>query len=117
MQFLMLTKVTEEGAAHFEALDDSARAADIAAHLAWFERHADSIGAGYELAYPQEKAIVSRTGITAVTDGPFAEAKERIGGVIVLEVDTLDRATTIAAEWPSLTRYPGATVEVVAVAG
>ncbi len=117
MQFLMLTKVSEEGAAHFEALSEAERAAGIEAHLAWFTRHADSINGGYELAFPPEKTVVTAAGVTTATDGPFAETKELIGGVIILEAKTLEGATAIATDWPSLSLYPGAAVEVVAVAG
>lgn len=49
-----------------------------------------------------------------VTDGPFAEATEAIGGYFVLSVADLDEATEIARECPSL-RY-GMSVEVRAVA-
>jgi hypothetical protein len=34
-----------------------------------------------------------------ITDGPFVEAQEVIGGVIVLEHDTVDQAVEAASEW------------------
>jgi hypothetical protein len=49
-----------------------------------------------------------------VTDGPFVETKEILGGFIVLDVADMDEATAIAAEWPSL-RHPGSAVQVQAV--
>lgn len=49
-----------------------------------------------------------------VTDGPFAEATEAIGGYFVLAVADLDEATEIARGCPSL-RY-GMSVEVRALA-
>ncbi len=42
-----------------------------------------------------------------VRDGPYAEAKEAIGGTLVLDVATLDEAIAIARVCPSL-RYGGA---------
>lgn len=42
-----------------------------------------------------------RDGRRDVIDGPFAEAKEMIGGFFVLNVDTLDEAVAIAAECPA----------------
>ncbi len=43
-----------------------------------------------------------RDGQRLVTDGPFAEAKEHLGGYLLLDVDSLERATEIAAAWPQL---------------
>ena len=42
-----------------------------------------------------------RNGKVAVTDGPFAETKEQIGGFFLIEADSLDDAVRIASEWPS----------------
>lgn len=43
---------------------------------------------------PSDSATVVRVehGATAVTDGPFAETKEQLGGFYVLELDDLDAA-------------------------
>jgi len=50
-------------------------------------------------------------GIT-VTDGPFIEAKEFLGGFIVVEADSIDAAVEMARGWPSLTNQPNAVVLV-----
>ena len=42
-----------------------------------------------------------------VTDGPFAETKETIGGYFVIDVADLDRAIEIAADMPSTRRGLG----------
>ena len=42
-----------------------------------------------------------RNGDTIITDGPFAETKETLGGYYLVEADTLDDATAIAARIPS----------------
>jgi hypothetical protein len=36
-----------------------------------------------------------------VTDGPFAETKEQLGGFFLIEVTGRDEALAIAARWPS----------------
>lgn len=115
MRFLMLTKVSEEGSGHYASLTDAERSAGIEAHMHWFARHADAIENGYELEFPPASTVVTSDGVSKTTDGPFAETKEILGGVIVLLADSLDTATSIAAEWPSLDLYPGAKVEVIAV--
>ena len=42
-----------------------------------------------------------RDGKTRVLDGPFAEAKEMIGGFFLVDVETLDEALALAAECPA----------------
>ena len=46
-----------------------------------------------------------------MTDGPFVETKEILGGFIVLDVADMEEALAIAAEWPSLD-LPGGAVTV-----
>lgn len=49
-----------------------------------------------------ETRVVSGTGGSRVVDGPFAEAKEAIGGYVKLMVSGLDEATAIAQQHPGL---------------
>lgn len=49
-----------------------------------------------------ETRIVSGTGGSRVVDGPFAEAKEAIGGYVKLMVSGLEEATEIAQRHPGL---------------
>lgn len=42
-----------------------------------------------------------RDGETTVTDGPFTETKEVLGGYYIVDVDTVERARQLAAELPS----------------
>ena len=41
-----------------------------------------------------------RNGKTVVTDGPFAETKEQLGGYYLVEAKDLDEAISIAAKIP-----------------
>jgi hypothetical protein len=60
------------------------------------------IGTG-ALADPvQTRTVRVQGGVPVATDGPFAEAKEHLGGYLLLDVDSLERATEIAAAWPQL---------------
>ena len=36
-----------------------------------------------------------------VTDGPFVEAKEMVGGYAILDVADLDEAIALVSDWPS----------------
>lgn len=42
-----------------------------------------------------------RRGRLSVTDGPFAETKEQIGGFFLIEANDFQEAIEIAAKWPS----------------
>jgi hypothetical protein len=42
-----------------------------------------------------------RSGETLVTDGPFAETKEQLGGYYVLECENIDEALAYAAKIPT----------------
>jgi hypothetical protein len=42
-----------------------------------------------------------RAGKLSMTDGPFAETKETLGGFFLVEARDLDQAIQIAAGWPS----------------
>ena len=45
-----------------------------------------------------------RDGKKAVTDGPFAETKEQLGGYFLVEAKDLDEALAVAARIPSVHR-------------
>jgi hypothetical protein len=53
--------------------------------------------------HPVSKATTVRVqdGKKLVTDGPFAETKEQLGGYYLIEAADLDEATAIAARIPS----------------
>jgi hypothetical protein len=42
-----------------------------------------------------------RHGKTATTDGPFAETKEQLGGIFLIEARDMNQALHIAERWPS----------------
>ena len=57
-------------------------------------------------AYPLRSATTASTvrirdGELSVTDGPFAETREQIGGFFLIEAEDLDEAVQIASRWPS----------------
>jgi hypothetical protein len=70
-----------------------------------------------ERMQPPEMASTVRVkdGETLVTDGPFAETKDAIGGYFFLDADNLDDAIELAARVPAA-RMGGA-VEVRPIGG
>jgi hypothetical protein len=49
-----------------------------------------------------------RSGKVSVTDGPFAETKEQIGGIMILEAADLNHAIRLLSKHPSLRLGRGA---------
>jgi hypothetical protein len=57
---------------------------------------------GEQLQSPESATTVRVSdGETLVTDGPFANTKEVLGGLFMLEADDLDRALELAARIPA----------------
>jgi hypothetical protein len=57
---------------------------------------------GQALADPSHARSVRTGGASpVVTDGPFTEAKEHLGGYVIVECD-LERALDIASRWPAI---------------
>lgn len=101
MKYMMLIAGSEDEEARGPEAD---RAAIYQRILAWWAEQgaAGRIIEGYELQ-PSATATTVRVGLdgkTSVTDGPFVEAKEMVGGYGILEVANLDEALAVASSWP-----------------
>jgi hypothetical protein len=59
---------------------------------------------GGEALQPTETALTLywKNGKVATTDGPYAETKEQIGGILVLEARDMNHAVQLIAQHPSL---------------
>jgi hypothetical protein len=80
------------------------RAESMPRWIALFEEigKADPNVIGRELASAAEAKVVRVVnGQTVVTDGPYAETKEQLGGVFVTELADLDEAIRLAALVPA----------------
>ncbi|MEO3795525.1 YciI family protein [Nonomuraea sp. B10E15] len=92
-----------------EALSDEEREAAYADYFAFAEDERCVSGAQLQ---PAETATCVRVagGRTLMTDGPFADTKEVLGGFCLVEAADLDEAIELAARLPTA-RF-GGTVEV-----
>ena len=71
----------------------------------WYERWQPTgkIADGGAELQPRATAKTIRSGadgVPVVTDGPYLELKEVIGGFVLLEADTIDEAVEVASTWP-----------------
>jgi hypothetical protein len=89
----------------FEALsqrerDELMREAD--AYLKEFTESGELLGEGSALADPSlGRTVRVRNGVPAITDGPFAEAKEQLAGYYLLDVESIERAAEIVTHDPA----------------
>jgi len=61
-------------------------------------------GGGEALQPPETALTVSwKNGRVVTTDGPFAETKEHLGGILVLEARDMNHALQLIGQHPSLT--------------
>jgi hypothetical protein len=88
----------------YATLDDDAMKAEVDAYWA-LDHEAKDKGVFVESAglYPTESArtLRVREGERSVTDGPFAETKEQLGGFYLVECDNIDEALEWAAKVPA----------------
>jgi hypothetical protein len=75
----------------------------MAAHYKFNMERADSIVAGKALQPTSTATSVRRdaSGSVQITDGPFVETKEALGGFYLIEADDLDAALDIAKQVPA----------------
>jgi hypothetical protein len=97
MEFLALIHGDENA---WERLSDDERQAVMQRYQDFSER--SEVVGGAELQSTSAATTVRlRDGDRLVTDGPYAEVKEALGGFFILECDSIDEACRLAAEIPA----------------
>jgi hypothetical protein len=97
MEFLALIHANENG---WSELSDDERQAVYKRYMEFSER--PEVVGGAELQETTTATTVRvRNGDSMVTDGPYAEVKEALGGFFILEAESIDDACKLAAEIPA----------------
>ena len=100
MQFLISLHINP---AVLDALTDEEKMALGAGHGAFIEalKESGELIITQALADPSQSAVVSvRNGQPVVTDGPFVESKEYLGGFYLIDCESRERAVELAAQIP-----------------
>ncbi|MBC3985453.1 hypothetical protein H8N00_04665 [Streptomyces sp. AC563] len=100
MQFVISMYINP---AVLDALTDAEKAAIGEGHGKFIEalKRSGELITTQALVDPSQAAVVSvRDGQQVVTDGPFLEAKEHLGGFYLIDCEDRDRAIELAAQIP-----------------
>jgi hypothetical protein len=100
MKYVILIADTPEG----QAKSEDEKNAWYTEIFAWYEKWGTTPkmpDSGQQLQGPSTAKTIRATG---VTDGPYIETKEVLGGYSVLDTETIDEAVEIAKTWPGVDR-------------
>ena len=101
MKYILLIYDNANTRETFLGENGEALMAEIDAIMKELSESGELVG-GEALADPSNtKTIRVVDGIPAITDGPFAEAKEHLGGYLIVDCESAERAAEIARRWPS----------------
>jgi hypothetical protein len=100
MQYMVLISGNET----WEQLSEDEQRETYGRIFSWWNEHAATgeIVEGHQLQGTETATTVrrDRNGNVTVTDGPFIEAKESVGGYAIIEVADLDAAIALVSGWP-----------------
>jgi hypothetical protein len=100
MKYMLIMQLNP---AAFDALTDEQRKEIMDGHQAFIDtiKASGEMVETHALAEPARSAVVHvRGGVPVVTDGPYVESKEFMGGYYIVDCATRDRALELAALIP-----------------
>ena len=109
MKYLIMIRHNPQSRELFMRLSADQRTEGLAAYARLNEELAASgeLVVSEALADPAlAKQVLVRDGQTVTSDGPFAEAKEHLAGIYLVDCDSIDRAVEYAARIPEAQHLP-----------
>jgi hypothetical protein len=104
MKYVLLFYAMPESAAEFAALPPDAKARRFDAVIAWLRDHRSQVVdfARLEPAPQAAHVVFGPNGAQPlITDGPYIEGKESVGGYVSVEVSSREEALALARSWPA----------------
>jgi len=89
--------------AHLNALPEADRQAifsDVDVIMKELEASGELVGGQALADATAARTVRAKEGAIVATDGPFLEAKEYLAGYLIVETESIERATEIAKRWP-----------------
>src|SRR5262249_24134639 len=112
-QFMLLLR---DNPANFAAYSAEDMQAIIQKYRAWRDSHGSRIVTGRKLKDGEGRVMRQNGAKPAITDGPFVESKEIMGGFFVIEADSYDQAVDVASTCPHM-QYGSIEVRAVDAVG
>jgi hypothetical protein len=106
MKYICLGYLDE---AQWTTFSESEQNASLDACIAYDDelRRGGHFAGGEALDHPKNAAIIRwKGGKATVTDGPFTEAKEWLGGILILEARDLNHAIQLMSKHPGIKMGP-----------
>ncbi|WP_433259949.1 YciI family protein [Actinosynnema sp. CS-041913] len=103
MKFLIQIYHNQEALSSWESMTDEEREAGLQQYAAFYDELTKSgeLVMTEMLADPsQAKTVTAKDGKVTTADGPFAEAKEHLAGIFLVDCADMDRAVEIAGKIP-----------------
>jgi hypothetical protein len=102
VKYMLLFCGTPEGQRAYDAMTPEELGPRLAEVGRWFGENRAKIVESNQLQAPETATTVhhDRGSEPMVTDGPFLEGNEVIGGYAIIDVDELDDALAMARSWP-----------------
>ena len=110
MQYLLMCCFDEQA---WERIPETQRASIMQEYATWVDAAASSghyVSGGKLKATASSTTLRAKNGKPVITDGPFAETREQLGGYHLLDCKDLDEALALAGRIPTL--RVGGTIEV-----
>jgi hypothetical protein len=101
MQYSLLMHYQEGGEAGLTDEDMAPAQAAFARYAADLDEAGALVGTQVLQTATVSTTFTARNGVPEVQDGPFADTKERLGGIFVIDVPDLDAALAWAARCPA----------------
>jgi hypothetical protein len=104
MKFVLLFVGTRDDQDQWDKMTPQQIEASMGGAGQWFEKFGreGKITGGEQLqGYKTVKTVRRESGEPVVTDGPFIESKEVIGGFALVDVKDYDEALEMAKTWPA----------------
>jgi len=104
MKYVLLFVGTRDDQDRWDQMTPEQIQASMGGAGKWFEKYGQSgkITGGEQLqGYKTVTTVRSEHGKPVVTDGPFIESKEVIGGFAIVNVKDYDEALEMAKSWPA----------------
>ena len=102
MKYVLLFCGSRADQQAFDALSPDELRARYAEVGQWFQQNGSKILESQQLQGPETATTVrfGHDGHVTITDGPFIETNEIVGGYTTVEVADLDEALSMARSWP-----------------